>query len=159
MNEPLEPLEPLDARIVALLSADGRMTNAALADAIGVAPSTAHARVRSLVERGVIRGFHAALDQRALGRGLQAIIGVTLRPGARQESILAFVQDVRTRPEVIQVFFLGGADDFLVHIAVEDSSAVRTFVVDHLSGRQSVASTRTSLVFEYHRNAVAADFV
>tara|TARA_B100000408_G_scaffold118546_1_gene97046 strand:- start:250 stop:879 length:630 start_codon:yes stop_codon:yes gene_type:complete len=151
-------LDPVDERIVELLSADGRMTNAALADAIGLAPSTAHTRVRALVDRGVITGFHAALDQGALGRGLQAVIGVTLRPGARQESIRAFTQEVRRIPEVIQVFFLGGADDFLVHIAVEDSSAVRRFVVDHLSARHSVASTRTSLIFEYHRNAVAADF-
>jgi DNA-binding Lrp family transcriptional regulator len=151
-------LDPVDERIVSLLSADGRMTNAALADAIGLAPSTVHTRVRALVDRGVITGFHAALDQGALGRGLQAVIGVTLRPGARQESIRAFTQEVRRIPEVIQVFFLGGADDFLVHIAVEDSSAVRRFVVDHLSARHSVASTRTSLIFEYHRNAVAADF-
>ena len=151
-------LDPVDELIVELLSADGRMTNAALADAIGLAPSTAHTRVRALVDRGVITGFHAALDQGALGRGLQAVIGVTLRPGARQESIRAFTQEVRRIPEVIQVFFLGGADDFLVHIAVEDSSAVRRFVVDHLSARHSVASTRTSLIFEYHRNAVAADF-
>ncbi|MFX8747332.1 Lrp/AsnC ligand binding domain-containing protein, partial [Acinetobacter baumannii] len=52
----------------------------------------------------------------------------------------------------------GGVDDFLVHIAVDTSSSVRRFVVDQLSARPSVASTRTSLIFEYHRNAVAADF-
>lgn len=153
-----DALDPIDERLVALLSTEGRMTNAALADAVGLAPSTVHARVRALVERGVIAGFHAALDQRALGRGLQAVIGVTLRPGARQESIRAFTEEIRRVPEVMQVFFLGGADDFLVHIAVEDSSAVRRFVVDHLSARHSVASTRTSLIFEYHRNGVAADF-
>lgn len=153
-----EPLDPVDERIMSLLSRDGRMTNAALADALGVAPSTAHARVRSLVERGYITGFHAALDQRAMGRGLQAVIGVTLRPGARHDAIRAFTHEIRRLPEVIQVFFVGGADDFLVHIAVADSSAVRKFVVDHLSARTSVASTRTSLIFEYHRNTTAADF-
>ncbi len=151
-------LDPVDERIMHLLARDGRMTNAALADALGVAPSTAHARVRALIERGYISGFHAALDQRALGRGLQAVIGVTLRPGARQDAIRAFTQEVRRLPDVIQVFFLGGSDDFLVHIAVADSTAVRKFVVDHLSARPSVASTRTSLIFEYHRNTTAADF-
>jgi DNA-binding Lrp family transcriptional regulator len=150
--------DDLDTRIVDLLAADGRMTNAALADSLGVAPSTAHGRVRSLVERGMITGFHAALGHRELGRGLQAMIGVTLRPGARQESIRAFAEDVRRHPAVIQLFFLGGTDDFLVHIAVDSSSAVRQFVVDHLSAQHSVASTRTSIIFEYHRNSVAADF-
>jgi DNA-binding Lrp family transcriptional regulator len=153
-----EPLDELDQRILAALSSDGRTTNAALAASVGVAPSTTHARVRSLVERGVIAGFHAATDQASLGRGLQAVIGVTLRPGARHESIRAFTHHVRRLPEVLQVFFVGGSDDFLVHIAVADSSAVRQFVVDRMSAHASVASTRTSLIFEYHRNGLAADF-
>lgn len=153
-----DPLDSLDERILALLASEGRMTNAALADILGVAPSTAHARMRSLIDRGVITGFHAAADQASLGRGLQAVIGVTLRPGARHEAIRAFTHQVRRLPEVLQVFFLGGSDDFLVHIAVADSSAVRRFVVDQLSSQQSVASTRTSLIFEYHRNGLAADF-
>ncbi|MCT2086948.1 Lrp/AsnC family transcriptional regulator [Microbacterium enclense] len=155
---PDDDLHPLDVRIIELLSTDARMTNAALADALGVAASTAHARVRALLDRGLITGFHAAVDQARLGRGLQAIVGVTLRPGQRHESIRAFAQEIRRHPDVIQLFFLGGADDFLVHIAVDDSSAVRRFVVDQLSARQSVASTRTSIIFEYHRNALAADF-
>ena len=153
-----ESLDSLDERILDLLSSEGRITNAALAAILGVAPSTAHARVRSLVDRGVITGFHAAADQASLGRGLQAVIGVTLRPGARHESIRAFTHHVRRLPEVLQVFFLGGADDFLVHIAVTDSSAVRQFVVERMSAHPSVASTRTSLIFEYHRNGLAADF-
>lgn len=151
-------LDDIDQGIIALLSRDGRMTNAELAAAVGVAASTAHSRTRRLVDAGVITGFHAGVDQRVLGRGLQAIVGVTLRGGSRQESITAFADTIRELPQVIQLFFLGGADDFLVHIAVPDSTAVRAFVVEHLSAQSSVASTRTSLIFDYHRNAVAAPF-
>ena len=151
-------LDPIDQRIVALLSGDGRMTNAELATTLGVAPSTAHARLRSLIERGVITGFHASVDERMLGAGLQAIIGVTLRPSGRRESIVEFAERVRVLPQVIQVFFLGGEDDFLLHIAVADSSEMREFVLEHLSAQSSVASTRTSIVFDYHRNSVAASF-
>lgn len=151
-------LDAIDARIVALLSADGRMTNAELAGRLGVAPSTAHARLRALVERRVITGFHASVDERMLGAGLQAVIGVSLRPSARRESIVAFAERVRALPQVIQVFFLGGDDDFLLHVAVADSSQMREFVLEHLSAHGSVASTRTSIVFDYHRNSVAAPF-
>ena len=151
-------LDPVDQRIVALLAEDGRMTNAELAGTLGVAPSTAHARLRSLIERGVITGFHASVDERMLGAGLQAIIGVSLRPSARRESIVEFADRVRALPQVIQVFFLGGDDDFLLHIAVADSSEMREFVLEHLSAQSSVASTRTSIVFDYHRNSVAAPF-
>lgn len=151
-------LDPTDARIVQLLADDGRMTNAELAGHLGVAPSTAHARLRALIDRGVITGFHASVDERMLGAGLQAIIGVTLRPSGRRESIVEFADRVRILPQVIQLFFLGGDDDFLLHIAVSDSSEMREFVLEHLSAQSSVASTRTSIVFDYHRNSVAASF-
>lgn len=148
----------MDARIVELLTRDGRMTNAELAADVAVAPSTMHARVKALIDRGVISGFHASIDQARLGKGLQAMVGVTLRAGSRQESIVAFSNAIRRLPQVIQVFFVGGSDDFLVHIAVASSADVRTFVVEHLSAQPTVASTRTSIIFDYHRNAVAAEF-
>jgi DNA-binding Lrp family transcriptional regulator len=151
-------LDELDTAIVDALARDGRLTNAELAARIGVAPSTAHTRMRSLVDRGVITGFHASVDQRVVGAGLQAMVHVTLRPGSRQESIVAFAQEVRELPQVIQMFFLGGSEDFLIHIAVGDSSGVRDFVVEHLSAQRSVANTRTSIIFDYHRNRVAAPF-
>lgn len=151
-------LDATDRAILEVLARTGRISNAQLADEVGMAPSTVHQRLRSLVDRGVITGFHASIDQRSLGLGLQAMIGVTLRPGARQESIEAFADRVRALPQVLQLFFLGGVDDFMVHVAVADSSGLRQFVVEHLSAQPSVASTRTSIIFDYHRNAVAASF-
>lgn len=154
----MRELDDVDRAIVAALAADGRLTNAELAGRVGVAASTAHARTRALVDRGVITGFHASVDQRVIGAGLQAMVHVTLRPGSRHESIAEFAQEVRGLPQVIQMFFLGGSEDFLIHIAVADSSEVRAFVVEHLSAQRSVANTRTSIIFDYHRNGVAAPF-
>jgi DNA-binding Lrp family transcriptional regulator len=57
---------------------------------------------------------------------------------------------MRNLPEVVQVFFLGGSEDFIVHVATRDTDHVRQFVVDNLSAHPSVASTRTSLMFEHH---------
>jgi DNA-binding Lrp family transcriptional regulator len=66
------------------------------------------------------------------------------------------MQDMRNRPEVIQVFFLGGAEDFIVHLAVANPDEVREFVLDNLSNNSKVASTRTNLVFEhFHKGPVA----
>jgi DNA-binding Lrp family transcriptional regulator len=152
------PIDSADRAILDVVARAGRISNAQLAEQVGMAPSTIHQRLRSLLERRVVTGFHASIDQRSLGLGLQAMIGVTLRPGARQESIQAFAEEVRALPQVLQLFFLGGVDDFMVHVAVADSSGLRQFVVDHLSAQPSVASTRTSIIFDYHRNAVAASF-
>lgn len=155
---PPAALDDLDHRMIALLRDDARMTNSQLAAALGVAPSTAHVRLRALQDRGVITGYLTSVDQSRLGRTLQALIGVTLRPGARQASITGFAESVRDLPDVLQVFFLGGTDDYVIHIAVADSSALRRFVVENLSAHPNVASTRTSIVFDYHRNGVAASF-
>ena len=65
---------------------DDRMPNNALAEAAGIAPSTCLGRVRSLVERGVIRGFHAEIDPAAIGRGLQAMISVRRQPNPASTS-------------------------------------------------------------------------
>jgi len=144
-----EPLDEVDATLVRLLQDDARTSNARLADAAGIAPSTCLMRVRSLIERGVVRGFHADLDPRALGLGLEALISVNIRVGARN-TIASFSEEMRVLPEVVQVFFLGGAEDFIIHVATRDTDHMRQFVVDNLSAHPSVASTRTSLVFDQH---------
>ena len=153
-----EVLDDTYAVLVAELARDARATNAELAARAGVAASMAHARVRALESRGIVEGYHASVDPARLGRWLQAMIGVTLRPGFRQESIAAFAASVRRLPQVIQTFFVGGVDDFLVHVAVADSSELRAMVVDHLSAHANVASTRTSVIFAYQRNAVVPTF-
>jgi len=148
-------LDETDRRILRLLEQDARMPNNALAAAVGIAPSTCLGRVRALREAGVIRGFHAVIDPAALGRGLQAMIAVRMQAGARGQ-LPAFAQRIAARPEVLDVYFVAGADDFLIHVAVRDTASLRAFVVDQLSARPEVALTETSLIFEHLPAAGAA---
>ncbi len=87
------------------------MPNNALAERVGIAPSTCLGRVRGLRERGVIRGYHADIDPAALGRPIQAMIAVRLQSHARGQ-IGEFAAGVAKLPEVLNVYFLAGADDF-----------------------------------------------
>jgi DNA-binding Lrp family transcriptional regulator len=144
----LTPLDEIDTDLIRLLQQNARMTNADLASAVGIAQSTCITRVRSLVTRGVISGFRANVEPAQLGLGTEVLISVTLRAGARAH-LSDFMQQMRDRPEVIQVFFLGGSEDFIVHLAVKDSDSVREFVLENLSNNATVASTRTNLVFEH----------
>jgi DNA-binding Lrp family transcriptional regulator len=145
-------LDDVDRRILAALHADARIPNSALADAVGIAPSTCHGRVRRLQELGVIRGFYADIDPAAIGLPLQAMVSVTLQSGARGK-IRHFVQQIRRRPQVIDVYFLAGADDFIIHVAARDTDDLRSFVVDNLNADSDVAGTQTSLIFEHLRGA------
>ena len=147
-------LDDVDRRILAELSTDARLPNNALAERAGIAPSTCLGRVRALRERGVIRGYHADVDPAALGRPLQAMIAVRLQSHARGH-MTEFVAKVAALPEVLNVFFLGGADDFLIHIAATGTESLRDFVVVNLSSDPDVALTETNLIFEHVRAGLA----
>jgi DNA-binding Lrp family transcriptional regulator len=142
--------DPTDLRILHVLADDARIPNNALAERVGVAPSTCLGRVRALRERGIIRGYHADIDPTALGRPIQAMIAVRLQAHARGH-IPDFMAKIATLPEVLNVFFLGGANDFLVHIAATTTQNLRDFVVVNLSGNPDVALTETNLIFEHVR--------
>ena len=147
-------IDAVDRQIIEQLQLNGRMTNAELAERVGVAPSTCVARVRSLVSRGIITGFTASVDPAVMGMTLQVLVSVTIRSGARQR-ISEFSEELRALPEVLQLFFLGGVEDFIIHLAARDSDHVRDFVMEHLSAHPAVSSTRTSIVFSHHQNPVA----
>ena len=141
-------LDDVDRQILRILSDDARIPNNALAARVRIAPSTCLMRVRRLVDTGVIRGFHADLAPAALGRPMQALIAVRLAAASRQK-IGEFAHQMASLDGVLNVFFLGGANDFQIHIAAESPDALRDFVVKHLSASRDVAMTETNLIFEH----------
>ena len=143
-------LDDTDRLLLRLLAEDARIPNNALAERAGIAASTCLGRVRALRERGVIRGYHADVDPRALGQHIQAMIAVRLQAHARGH-LSEFAAKMTALPEVRTVFFLAGAVDFYIHIAARSSDALRDFVVDNLSADPDVALTETNLIFEHAR--------
>jgi DNA-binding Lrp family transcriptional regulator len=143
-------LDETDHLIIRMLQADARMPNNAVAAAAGIAPSTCHGRIRSLQERGIIRGFHADVDPAAVGRGLQALIAIRLHAHARS-NLAEFESYLAGLPAVESIFFVTGDRDFLIHVAVADSAALRELVAVNLSLRPEVAGTNTTVIFEYLR--------
>ncbi|MDO8120797.1 Lrp/AsnC family transcriptional regulator [Isoptericola sp. b490] len=141
-------LDATDRAILRVLRADARIANNALADLVGVAPSTCLARVRALREAGVIRGFHADIDPAALGQQLQVMIAVRVQ-GTARAAMSQLGHELAARPEVLDVYFVAGSDDFLVRVAARDTETLRTFVVDQLSARPEISHTETSLIFEH----------
>ncbi|MET9293678.1 Lrp/AsnC family transcriptional regulator [Streptomyces sp. NPDC003077] len=146
-------MDELDSALLRLLQQDGRRSNRDLARELGIAPSTCLERVRSLRERGLLTGFHAEVDLGALGRGLQAMIAVRVRPPTRAV-IHEFQRFVEEMPEVIAVFVLTGTDDFLLHVAVRDIEHLNAVVLDELTKRQELADVRTSVIYGHHRKKV-----
>ncbi len=144
------PLDEVDVRLVELLMANGRTANNALAEQVGIAPSTCLARVRALRESGVIRGVHADVDLRALGRPLQAMISVRLQADARSR-IESFEGYLVGLPDVLNVFFLVRCRRLRGARRRASADRLRDFVVNHLTAAADVAMTETSLIFDHVR--------
>jgi DNA-binding Lrp family transcriptional regulator len=140
-------LDRIDQQLVDLLQKDGRMPNATLARAVGVAESTCLVRVRSLRERGVIRGIHADVDPAMVGRPVQALIAVRFG-GHRRSHFEEFREEVPALPGVLGAFHVSGATDYFVHVACESADALRDFVLDHLTNRPGVLHAETALIFD-----------
>lgn len=140
--------DAVDRALLRELQNDARQTNRDLAAGAGVAPSTSLERVKLLRERGVITGYHAAVDLEAMGRPVQALISVRIRPPARPV-IEGFREWAAGLPEVIGLFVTSGAHDFLLHVAVSGVDGVYAFVIDRLTERREVADVQTTLVYEH----------
>ncbi|HLS46222.1 MAG TPA: Lrp/AsnC family transcriptional regulator [Ornithinicoccus sp.] len=145
--DPGARLDRIDQQLVDLLQKDGRMPNATLAREVGVAESTCLVRVRSLRERGVIRGIYADIDPALVGRPVQALIAVRFG-GHRRSHFEEFREEVPKLPGVLSAFHVSGATDYFVHVACESADALRDFVLDHLTNRPGVLHAETALIFD-----------
>jgi DNA-binding Lrp family transcriptional regulator len=148
-------MDELDAEIVEHLQCDARQTNRDLARKLGIAPSTCLERVRALRNRGVITGYHAAVDLRALNRPVQALLSLRVRPLSR-EVVEGFKEYAAGLPEVLSVFVVAGGEDFLVHVAVPDVDQLHSFLLDRFSERPEIVDYRSSVIHQHLSNPVTS---
>ena len=101
----------------------------------------------------MITGYHAEISLAALNRTVQALLHVQVRPLSR-EVIEGFKTSITKLPEVLSVFVVAGADDFLVHVAVPDVDSLHAFLLDKLSKRREIVGFRSSVIYQHARNQV-----
>ena len=146
-------LDELDTALLREMQRDARRTNRDLAAAVGVAPTTALDRTRSLRQRGVIRGPLLDVALAAIGRPVQALIAVRIRPPSRR-NIEAFRDWAARLPDTLGLYVTTGTEDFILHVAVPDNTSLYEFVIDRLTERPEVADVNTSVVYEHIRRPV-----
>lgn len=127
MSMPRLRLDDIDLRILAALQADGRMTNRVLAERVGLTPSPCHARLRRLIDGGVIAGFHATLNLKALSPITLFFVEMTLREHT-SEAFRRFETAIAAAPEVIECHGTGGGFDYLLKVAARNVEEYQAFI-------------------------------
>ncbi len=138
-------LDPIDRMILAELQADGRMTNVELAKRVGISAPPCLRRVRTLEEMGLIRGYHADVDARALGFEVQVFAMVGLVSQAEVD-LVAFEEKCRDWSLVRECHMLNGEVDFILKCVAPDLSTFQSFLTEKLLTTPNVGSVKTSLV-------------
>jgi Lrp/AsnC family leucine-responsive transcriptional regulator len=134
-----------DRRILRAIQRNGRITNAALADEIGMAASPCLRRLKALEEAGIVAGYRAVLDRRALGHGVEAYAFVKLSQ-SDPDWRTRLVEKLKAFEEVISCQAMTGECDLLVHIVADDIEAYGEFAMQRLLTLPGIADMRSSFV-------------
>jgi Lrp/AsnC family leucine-responsive transcriptional regulator len=138
-------MDDLDKNILLALQNSARKKNADLARELGVAPSTMLERVRRLEERGLVKGYRAMIDPRALGLKVQGFIAITLDQH-QVGNIKSFEEGIQRIPFLRACYHLTGRFDYLLHMAVRDLDELGDLIKAHIASLPGVAKSETFLV-------------
>jgi len=136
-------LSDTDARLLGILQADGRRSYADLGTDLGMAGPSAHERVKKLEARGVIRGYSASVEPKALGLGVLAFTWVTQAPGSVAADLMPAFEAIA---EIEECHHITGEADYLLKIRAVDMQHLRR-VVRRIQTTTNVFSTETDVVF------------
>ncbi|WP_019960116.1 Lrp/AsnC family transcriptional regulator [Woodsholea maritima] len=139
-------LDATDRRIIRALQRDGRMTNQALSEAVGLSPSPCLRRVRNLEADGVITGYSAAVDRRAYGLPITAFIRVRLKSHER-DLVESFEAGLQKLDEVLEAHLITGSEDYLMQAVVESHEAYEHFMRNKLHRVPGIAGVETSFAY------------
>ncbi|MEO0822887.1 MAG: Lrp/AsnC family transcriptional regulator [Pseudomonadota bacterium] len=154
---PSSKLDPIDHHILSELQADGRMTNVELSRRVGISAPPCLRRVRGLEEAGLIEGYHARVNARALGFEVSVFAMVSLRSQAGHD-LAAFEALAEGWPLVRECHMLNGEIDFLLKCVAPNLSSFQSFLTDDLITAPNVASVKTSLVIRTAKDAPGVPF-
>lgn len=137
------PLDQTDLQILTYLATDARMSQRAIARAIGMSAPAIADRIARLESTGVIQGYRAKIDYALLDRGLTLVVGITSERSADQRELAQAILGI---PEVEQVDVTTGASDLQVRLLVRDQAHFNEVYFEQLLAFEGIRHTDTALV-------------
>lgn len=137
--------DEIDRKIVAELQRSSKITNATLAERIGISPPSTLERVRKLEAHGVITGYVALIDPEAVNKPITAIVHVSMNRHSRA-NLEKVKRALAGFDEVLACWHTAGDDDFVLRVLVRDMAEYEQFVTKKLSGVGYIGKIRTAFV-------------
>lgn len=136
-------LDRIDIAILETLQQEGRISNAALADRVGLSQSACSRRLDQLEKTGVIRGYHARLSNAALGHQMTAIVHISLS-GQFKKTLSDFEAAVKRCPNILSCHLMSGEYDYILRIAARDLQDYERIHRDWLTAMPHVTKINSS---------------
>jgi DNA-binding Lrp family transcriptional regulator len=150
----LAQLDAMDRSILTELQQHGRLSNQDLAQRVHLSPSACLRRVKALEDAGVITGYVALLNPRAIGRDGISYTIVNL-DGTQPQRLEAFEKAVRDTPEILDCFYVAGANDYLLRFAYRDAADLERFHAEVLTRLPGVTRSNSMLVLRTVKKTTA----
>ncbi|BCF91665.1 MULTISPECIES: Lrp/AsnC family transcriptional regulator [Paraburkholderia] len=145
------PLDNQDRAIMRALQKNARLSNAELAEIVGMSTTACWNRTRQLEADGYIRGYVALLDQQKLGFADVVLIEVTL--DRHDENALArFGDELATLPEVLEAYLVSGEYDYLIKVAVDGTAGYERFLREKLYKISGIRHSRSMFALRCMKN-------
>jgi Lrp/AsnC family transcriptional regulator, leucine-responsive regulatory protein len=140
-------LDGIDRKILEVIQVDGRISNVDLAARIKLSAPQCFRRVRSLEERGVLRGYRAEVSPEALGFGVTAYVSVSIG-GNDFGRVREIEAEIRAFPQILECFSVSGEDDYLLKVVSYDLKTLSNFLTDHLMQVSGIDDVRSMICLE-----------
>jgi Lrp/AsnC family transcriptional regulator, leucine-responsive regulatory protein len=138
-------IDKIDSKLLEMIQQDAHLSNAALAEKVGLTKTAVFERIRKLEHAGIIRGYETRLDPKKVERGMVAFIFIkTEEPFASQQTGRALTRI----PEVLEVHNMAGEDCYLVKVRVADTDALGKLLREKLGKIKAIRSTRTNIALD-----------
>ena len=147
-------LDAIDRRILERLQHDGRLSNADLAEQVGLSSSPCWRRVKALEEAGVIKGYAAQVDAKSVGLSVNVFMSVSLTTQT-EKALKDFERAAAERPEVMECYLMTGDSDYLIRVVVADIAALERFILDQLTPIADIEKIRSSFALKQVRYKTA----
>jgi Lrp/AsnC family leucine-responsive transcriptional regulator len=140
-------LDALDRRILRTLQQDGRATNVDLAQRVHLSAPQCLRRVRTLEERGVIRGYAAQVDREAIGYAVMAYVNLNI-DREQFTRVRELERMIKGFDEVIEIQAVSGDHDYLLKVVARDLKSLSQFLTDRLMQVPGVDDVRSMICLE-----------